>query len=188
VGGTVTAPSFTGSGANLTSNTVPTAALVAAVREALCPPGSIMAFGGTTAPSGWLLCNGDSVSRTTYATLYAAISTAYGTASGSTFNVPDFRGRFLRGTTTDAARDPDYASRTASATGGNTGGNVGSFQVDAFKAHTHTLPTDSSGLNGDMQTITSTNGSDEGFLNPSGSTGGSETRPVNVTVNYIIKY
>jgi microcystin-dependent protein len=58
------------------------------------PPGVIIAFGGTAAPSGWLLCDGSAVSRTTFAALFAAISTAYGPGDGSTtFNVPDLRGR-----------------------------------------------------------------------------------------------
>lgn len=56
------------------------------------PIGSIQAYGGTTAPSGWLLCDGQAVSRIEYAELFAAISTAFGAGDGSTtFNVPDFR-------------------------------------------------------------------------------------------------
>jgi microcystin-dependent protein len=51
-----------------------------------------------TAPTGWLLCNGDAVSRTTYADLFAVIGTTFGTGDGSTtFNVPDFRGRVPAG-------------------------------------------------------------------------------------------
>lgn len=51
-----------------------------------------------TAPTGWLLCNGDAVSRTTYAALFAVIGTTFGTGDGSTtFNVPDFRGRVPAG-------------------------------------------------------------------------------------------
>jgi microcystin-dependent protein len=56
------------------------------------PIGSIQAYGGTTAPSGWLLCQGQAVSRTEYAELFAAIGIAFGAGDGSaTFNVPDFR-------------------------------------------------------------------------------------------------
>lgn len=51
-----------------------------------------------TAPTGWLLCNGDAVSRTTYADLFALIGTTFGVGDGSTtFNVPDFRGRVPAG-------------------------------------------------------------------------------------------
>lgn len=57
-------------------------------------PGIVSAYAGATSPAGWLLCNGAAVSRTTYASLFAAIGTAYGTGDGSTtFNLPDMRGR-----------------------------------------------------------------------------------------------
>jgi microcystin-dependent protein len=172
------------------------AALVAAVQQSLCPPGSIMAYGGTTAPTGWLLCNGASVSRTTYATLYAAIGNNYGTADGSNFNLPDFRGRFLRGSTTDSNRDPNFSTRVASNTGGNTGGNVGSYQADAFKEHTHSYNDIFHSEVGGTVSVTNNWGSGDSdndnrgseIARTSGTTGGSETRPVNVTVNYIIKH
>lgn len=58
------------------------------------PIGAQMSYGGTTAPSGWLLCYGQAVSRTTYALLFAVIGIAYGAGdSSTTFNVPDKRGR-----------------------------------------------------------------------------------------------
>lgn len=58
------------------------------------PPGGIMDYGGLTAPSGWLLCDGSAVSRTTYSALFAAIGVLYGTGDGSTtFNIPDCQGR-----------------------------------------------------------------------------------------------
>jgi microcystin-dependent protein len=58
------------------------------------PVGSIMDFAGTTAPTAWLLCYGQAVSRTTYAVLFSVIGTAFGVGDGSTtFNVPDCRGR-----------------------------------------------------------------------------------------------
>lgn len=59
----------------------------------LVPTGSITAFGGTTAPTGWLLCDGSSVSRADYPALFTAIGTVWGSGSGTTFNVPDLRGR-----------------------------------------------------------------------------------------------
>ena len=61
-------------------------------------PGTIAAFGRTSAPSGWLKCNGAAVSRTTYSALYAQIGTSFGSGNGSTtFNVPDLRGVWVRG-------------------------------------------------------------------------------------------
>ncbi len=64
----------------------------------LVPIGSILAYSGASAPTGWVLCDGAAISRTTYATLFAAIGTSFGTGDGSTtFNVPDLRGRVLVG-------------------------------------------------------------------------------------------
>lgn len=64
----------------------------------LMPIGSIVAYAGSSAPTGWVLCDGTAISRTTYATLFAAISTNFGVGDGSsTFNVPDLRGRVIVG-------------------------------------------------------------------------------------------
>ena len=65
----------------------------------IIPSGSIIAFGGSAAPdAGWLLCDGSDINRTTYARLFAAIGTAYGTGNGSsTFGLPDLRDRTLLG-------------------------------------------------------------------------------------------
>lgn len=63
-------------------------------------PGDYKMIAGATIPDGWLLCNGASVSRTTYAKLFAAIGTRYGSGNGSTtFNLPNFNGRHVLGTT-----------------------------------------------------------------------------------------
>lgn len=54
------------------------------------PIGGIIAFGGTTPPAGYLLCNGAAISRTTYAALFSVIGTTYGAGDGSTtFNIPN---------------------------------------------------------------------------------------------------
>lgn len=80
---------------------VPTSALQAATKsyvDTSMPPGALLAYASSSTPSGWLLCDGSAVSRTTYADLFAAISTTWGIGDGSsTFNVPDLRGQFLRG-------------------------------------------------------------------------------------------
>ena len=62
------------------------------------PSGSVFCMAVATVPSGYLECNGAAVSRTTYSVLFAVIGTAYGTGNGSsTFNLPDLRGEFVRG-------------------------------------------------------------------------------------------
>ena len=86
------------------------------------PTGSILPFGGTTAPDGWAICDGSLLSRTEYASLFNTIGTSNGEGDGSTtFHLPDLRGRFLRGTDNGAGRDGDAGSRTAANTGGNAG-------------------------------------------------------------------
>jgi len=152
------------------------------------PVGTIEAYGGTTAPAGWLLCDGANVSRSTYADLFAVIGTSFGAGSASdtnTFTLPDLRGRFLRGVSAGSGNDPDAASRVASATGGNTGNAVGSYQTDDLESHTHGV---------DQHATQNRCGSSAcsvptvAVSGQSGATGGNETRPVNVYVNYIIKY
>lgn len=66
----------------------------------LSPVGTLISYAGTSIPTGWLLCNGSAVSRSTYSRLFNIIGTKYGTGNGSTtFNLPNCNGRFLEGTT-----------------------------------------------------------------------------------------
>jgi microcystin-dependent protein len=161
------------------------------------PAGTIVAYGGSTIPSGWLECNGDDISRTNYSDLFTAIGTAWGYGDQSTtFNLPDLRGMFLRGHDNSRGEDPDRATRTASKTGGNTGDNVGSYQAHGFSSHNHKDASPASpgdarwrpyGYSGSTTAYT-TGGSGTGYLPFTSSTGGNETRPENVYVKYIIKY
>jgi microcystin-dependent protein len=155
----------------------------------MTPIGTVIAYTGTVAPAGWLLCDGASLSRTTYSVLFNVIGTSYGTASSTTFNIPDFRGMFLRGLDGTAGNDPDKLTRTASNLGGNTGNAIGSKQSDDFKSHGHTS---------NDATIKTGGYSAPGIFSSlwwggtssstTSNTGGNETRPKNVYVNYIIKY
>lgn len=62
------------------------------------PSGFLSMFAGSAAPSGWLICDGSAISRTTYANLFAVIASTYGAGDGSTtFNIPDLRSRFAVG-------------------------------------------------------------------------------------------
>ena len=67
-----------------------------------CPIGTINAYGGATAPDGWMLCQGQAISRTDYADLFNVIGTSFGSGDGSTtFNVPDLREKFPEGASND---------------------------------------------------------------------------------------
>jgi microcystin-dependent protein len=94
--------------------------------------GMVLPYGGDTAPTGWLLCYGQAVSRTTYADLFAIIGVKFGAGDGTnTFNVPDLRGRMIIG--------PDNmgggaASRVAAAV--SPGDNGGVEEIDLSHVHT----------------------------------------------------
>lgn len=99
------------------------------------PSGVVLPYAGTTSPIGWLLCYGQTVSRTTYADLFAAISTTYGAGDGlTTFALPDFRGRI-------AAGKDDMGGSTASRLTAAGSGITGTTLGDAGGAETHTLAT-----------------------------------------------
>lgn len=87
-------------------------------------PGAVGFYAQSSAPSGWLACDGSAVSRTTYAALFAALGTAYGAGNGTTtFNLPDARGRVLR------SFDPSGVVDPASV--------FGAFQADQDQIHDH---------------------------------------------------
>lgn len=177
------------------------------VQGSVHPSGAVVAYAGAVAPAGWLLCDGTTVSRATYSTLFANIGVAHGSGDGSTtFRLPDYRGRFLRGVDGSASLDPNKATRTAMAAGGNTGNNVGSVQGSATAApttsfttnttgaHTHTMMRSNSGGGGGVsigdnsalgQSATSTSSAGDHSHTITG--GDAESRPKNAYVNYIIK-
>jgi len=144
---------------------------------------------GTTAPSGYLMCDGSAKSRTKYARLFAIMGEACGEGDGSTtFDLPDCRGKFFRGVDHGEGNDPDAASRTAMATGGNTGDNVGTVQGHEIDAHKHDYKANAynnaEGGSAGYYNVRE----DAGLTQNTKSSGGNETRPINVYTEYIIKY
>jgi len=161
----------------------------------IVPTGTILPFAGTNVPSGWMLCDGRSLSRSTYAQLFQSIGASYGSSDGNSFNLPDLRGRFIRGTDNSPdgfAVDPDRDSRITLYPGGKTGRELGSYQMDEFKSHTHEIHhiqfdmgVWSAIANSGAHDATGDAGEYAGRTRPYG---GYETRPKNVYVNFIIKY
>lgn len=151
-------------------------------------PGEIMEYAGTSAPAGYLPCDGAAVSRSTYSALFAAISTTWGVGNGSTtFNVPNLLGAFLRGS--GVGLNPSSRS-------------VGSYEADAFASHTHSItdpghthsvPYALSGQgtpfsgNAVIGGASSSTASAFTGINTTNASGGTETRPKNYAVLYCIK-
>ena len=171
-----------------------------------------------TIPDGWLLCDGAELNRVTYQALFDVLGISHGGGDGVlTFNIPDFRGRFLRGVDHGAGRDPNRTVRTApkpnNVTGfGNSGDKVGSVQADATARpnsnfttsasgnHRHPIQTRQDDYNvsggttpsygGDNGTFRVSNYTDYAGSHSHSISGGgdAETRPTNVNVNWLIKY
>ena len=177
-------------GTDIANTTIPLAALVSAVQQALVPAGTIHAYGGSTVPAGWLRCDGTLYNGSTYPALYAAIGINFGGYSGY-FNVPDLRGRFLRGWSNGSGRDPDAASRYGEYSGQTGGDKIGSIQGDQLKSHNHYIARTVVDANADhwFDWYSGRASTEDGHWagQYTESTGGNETRPINVSVNYIIK-
>ena len=94
------------------------------------PPGTIQAYAGGTVPGGWLLCNGQEINRSTYSGLFDAIGTSHGQGNGSTtFNLPDYRGQFLRGRVDITTISGSGTAASNNATFNNHGINRTGFKV-----------------------------------------------------------
>lgn len=108
------------------------------------PIGTVVDFAGSTAPSQWLLCYGQAVSRTTYALLFSAISTAWGPGDGvNTFNLPDLRGRSTSGLDNMGGVAANRVTTAGSSIDGSTLASVGGAENHALSTaelavHTHT--------------------------------------------------
>ena len=138
------------------------------------PSGMVAPFTMASAPTGWLICNDAAISRTTYSALFTAIGTTWGVGDGSTtFNVPDLRGAFLRGTgshgTSNMADGNDFAGPAVAAYEDDMSQGTG-YYYDA----------------GNPQAVVAKNVLTDGTYGTPRI--GDETRPFNAGVNYCIKY
>lgn len=161
--------------------------------SSLLPTGTVLHFAGSSAPTGWLLCDGSAVSRTTYATLFALLSTTYGVGDGSTtFNVPNTSGIFISGVGSQTISSIAYTRTLATRQG------------DIVQGHYHNQTNDSLVVRGSIGGAGSSSvalfgttaqlvGYTQQVQSPAtdGTNGtprtGSETRPANIAFNHIIK-
>lgn len=148
------------------------------------PSGTVMAFAGSTAPSGWVFCNGSAISRTTYSSLFSAIGTAYGSGNGSTtFNIPDLRGRTVFGKDnmggSTASRLTSAGGITGTTLGATGGAQTKSLSTSEMPSHSHTYKdayfaenTSGTGVlggNGRYGTASSTDNDNSFFFRTSGN-------------------
>lgn len=182
----------------------------------LVPTGTVVAFAGETAPPGWMLCHGQPLNREKYKPLFDVVGTLHGAPDDQHFNLPDYRGRFLRGVAEKSELDPDKDGRTEMAKSGAVGNRVGSVQPHELFEHNHAEKTGPAGrhshpipVNKNSEIAAGKNlglGNSAGFRgdvivahhglsttekedhdHPIPPSGGKETRPVNAYVNWIIK-
>jgi len=163
--------------------------------------GSIVPWGGTSAPTGWLECDGSAVSRTTYSALFTAIGTTYGSGDGSTtFNVPDIRGRTVCGKDNMGGTAANRLT-SGSTIDGSTLGTAGGAQTHTLSngempSHYHQLK----GGNGDVPDWFGGSGASYGmraqsesgdiyneFMSNSGSSNAHANVQPSIVLNYIIK-
>lgn len=148
------------------------AATVGQLSSGTFPVGAIIDFAGSAAPTGWLVCGGQALSRTDYAALFAVIGTAFGAPDGSTFQLPDLRGRVSAGR--DFSVNSSNANRLTSTTispnsttlGGSGGTQSQAITEAQLPAHTHSFSgtTSSNGLHSHtVNQATFGNGSTGGF-------------------------
>ena len=149
------------------------------------PVGSISLFAGTTAPSGWLICDGSAVSRTTYADLFSVIGTTYGTGDGSTtFNIPNLKGKVPVGLD---------SSDTSFDTIGETGGEkTHTLITDEIPSHHHDVGWDYEGSTGGGHgTLLRATWDNPAYKYDTYNTGGGQAhnnlQPY-IVMNYIISY
>jgi rhizosphere induced protein len=140
---------------------------------------------------GWMLCDGRYLEIDAYPELFAVIGTLYGKQGDNKFRLPDYRGLFMRGVDAGSGLDPDAAERIGPEGTGKISG-IGSLQCDALQQHQHDYNAillsaqaqPGTGSVGQTSEIKQTTGPDS----PPARVSMYETRPKNISVNYIIKY
>jgi len=150
------------------------------------PIGTILAFAGNIdkIPAGWKLCNGDTLTIHGNEGIFNVIGYNWGKGKNDDFKLPDLRGLFLRGADLNSGRDPDVNDRIKNGNGETDG--VGSSQDDQFKTHHHDVAYAA------YVEYEAEKGTGGGLRTPyrgtqTKDTGGKETRPKNVYVNYVIR-
>ena len=158
------------------------------------PAGAIEAYAGSTAPTGWLLSYGQAVSRTTYANLFAVISTTYGSGDGSTtFNLPDLRGRAVAGVDNMGGTDAGRLS-ISNTLGTATGAETHTLSSAEMPSHRHDIQRSNSAATSvaaDASAhyrISADSGATMTTTQNTGGGGAHNNMQPTIVLNYIIKF
>jgi microcystin-dependent protein len=159
------------------------------------PAGILAPFAGSTAPDGWLLCDGSAISRTTYSSLFAVIAATYGAGDGSTtFTLPDLRGRMAMGLDNMGGTSAGRVTNVqADAMGGADGEETHILTEDEMAIHSHTLRRITSGSSNDSgfeysNPSSSYNSHDNPSIEEAGGDQAHNNMPPYMALNYLIKY
>lgn len=106
------------------------------------PVSTMVMFAGDTAPEAWMFCRGQSISRATYAALFAAIGVRFGSADGSTFNLPNLQGTLPVGHNSGVNPPAGLAGKFVAGVGERGGSTDTTLVVHAHSqtAHAHSIP------------------------------------------------
>lgn len=168
------------------------------VQDSLVPPGAVMTFAMSAAPTGWLECNGQAVNRSGpsgYPALFAAIGTTYGVGDNSTtFNLPDLRGEFIRGWDNnrgvDSGRTFGGSQKGSLLIGENTSDTVNTLDIASGTKRLSAGwdAADLSSYTGLSLTYTSTGVAIASLTSPTLSSHAGIARPRNIAMFYCIKF
>jgi microcystin-dependent protein len=170
--------------------------------SALMPTGTVLPFAGVNAPTGYLFCDGDAISRTTYSSLFDVIETTYGVGDNSTtFNIPDLRGRVIAGQDDMGGVSADRLTGLSGGVNGDNLGATGGAETHTLTAsqlpqHTHTfsgtvsLDGDSAGAPTEIVMDDNGSGTASNVTTANGGNAGDQAHnnvQPTIILNYIIK-
>lgn len=197
ISGTYSVPIAAGTvGATELASTLNLTAKTLLVPPGIQPPsGTVVPFAGTSAPTGWLFCFGQAVSRTTYADLFTALGTTFGVGDGSTtFTLPDLRGRIPGGKDDMGGSAASRLTTGGSGVNGTTLGASGGAETHTLSSaqmpsHSHTVAatTNRENASGGSGTVAVVGGVSTMTSNTEGSGSSHNNTQPTIVLNYIIK-
>lgn len=151
------------------------------------PTATIVPWSDSSAPSGFLECNGAAVSRTTYSALFAVVGTTYGAGDGSTtFNVPDLQDNVAIGKSNTKAVGSTGGANTVTSTGNVSGSTANAtLSTDQLASHSHSMPQRAGSNTGDGSPGVIRTQSNAGSLGSTAGSGSGSGHSHNMSANFV---